>query len=127
RPPHRRRLSRRRRRVVEVSMVEPDAQLTEFFKAFKAERIKTSGAMIHTRYGGNRNGPPLLLLHGIPQTHVLWRAVAPVLAQDYFVVMTDLRGYGDSSKPPGGHDHFAYSKQAMALDQVEVMRHLGFE
>ena len=58
---------------------------------------------------------------------MLWRKVAPVLARDYFVVMTDLRGYGDSSKPPGGGDHFAYSKRAMAQDQVEVMKHLGFQ
>src|SRR5207244_5817046 len=64
---------------------------------------------------------------GIPETHVLWRKVAPALAQDFFVVMTDLRGYGDSSKPPGGGDHLAYSKRAMAQDQVEVMKQLGFE
>jgi haloacetate dehalogenase len=99
----------------------------DFFKDFKTEEIKTSGATIHTVSGGNRNGPPLLLLHGIPETHVLWRKVAPALAQDYFLVMTDLRGYGDSGKPPGGGDHFAYSKRAMAQDQVEVMKHLGFE
>jgi len=99
----------------------------QFFEGFHAEKIKTSGATINTVYGGNRNGSPLLLLHGIPETHVLWRKVAPALAQDYFVVMTDLRGYGDSSKPPGGADHFAYSKRAMAQDQVEVMKHLGFE
>jgi haloacetate dehalogenase len=74
-----------------------------------------------------RNRSPLLLLHGIPETLVCWRKVAPALAQDNFVVMTDLRGYGDISKPPGGGDHFAYSKRAMAQDQVEVMRHLGFE
>ncbi len=105
----------------------PDAQRQPFFAGFKAERIETSGATINTVYGGNRNGAPVLLLHGIPETHVLWRKVAPALAQDYFVVMTDLRGYGDSSKPPGGGDHFAYSKRAMAQDQVEVMRRLGFE
>jgi haloacetate dehalogenase len=99
----------------------------EFFKGFKSEDIKTSGATIHTVYGGNRNGTPVLLLHGIPETHVLWRKVAPALAQDYFLVMTDLRGYGDSGKPAGGGDHFAYSKRAMARDQVEVMKHLGFE
>jgi haloacetate dehalogenase len=104
-----------------------DGRRNEFLKEFKTERIKTSGATINTVYGGNRSGPPLLLLHGIPETHVLWRKIAPTLAQDYFVVMTDLRGYGDSSKPPGGGDHFAYSKRAMAQDQVEVMRHLGFE
>src|ERR1700680_2988549 len=99
---------------------------TEFFEGFKTEQIKTSGASINTVYGGNSKGSPLLLLHGIPETHVLWRKVAPALAQDYFLVMTDLRGYGDSGKPPGGGDHFAYSKRAMAQDQVEVMKHLGF-
>ena len=108
-------------------MVTPDSKRTEFFNEFETERIKTSGAAIHTVYGGNRDGSPLLLLHGIPETHVLWRKVAPTLAHDYFVVMTDLRGYGDSSKPPGGGDHFAYSKRAMAQDQVEVMQHLGFD
>jgi haloacetate dehalogenase len=106
-----------------------DAQIesaTPFFENFRAEQIKTSGATINTVYGGNRNGAPLLLLHGIPETHVLWRKVAPALMRDYFVVMTDLRGYGDSSKPSGGADHSAYSKRAMAQDEVDVMRHLGF-
>jgi haloacetate dehalogenase len=97
-----------------------------FFEGFRAERIKTSGATINTVCGGNRNGSPLLLLHGIPETHVVWRKVAPALMRNHFVVMTDLRGYGDSSKPLGGADHSAYSKRAMAQDQVEVMRHLGF-
>lgn len=107
---------------------DPDAQpRPEFFKGFKTEEIKTSGAVIHAVYGGKRNGSPLLLLHGIPETHALWRKVAPLLAQDHFLVMTDLRGYGDSSKPPGGGDHFAYSKRAMAQDQVEVMNYLGFQ
>jgi len=106
---------------------EPETQREEFFNGFETEQIKTSGATIKTVYGGNRNGSPVLLLHGIPETHVLWRKVAPALAQDFFVVMTDLRGYGDSSKPPGGGDHFAYSKRAMAQDQVEVMKQLGFE
>ena len=99
----------------------------EFFKGFQTEEIKTSGTTIHAVYGGNRSGPPLLLLHGIPETHLVWRKVAPALAQDYFLVITDLRGYGDSGKPQGGGDHFAYSKRAMAEDQVEVMKHLGFE
>jgi haloacetate dehalogenase len=98
-----------------------------FFEGFRTEQIATSGASIHTVYGGNQNGSPVLLLHGIPETHVLWRKVAPSLAEDHLVVMTDLRGYGDSSKPPEGSDHFAYSKRAMAQDQVEVMQHLGFE
>jgi haloacetate dehalogenase len=97
----------------------------EFFDGFKREQIKTSGATINTVYGGK--GSPVLLLHGIPETHVLWRKVAPLLARDYFLVIPDLRGYGDSSKPPGGADHFGYSKRAMAQDQVEVMKHLGFQ
>src|SRR5882672_8660153 len=97
----------------------------EFFNGFKREQIKTSGATINTVYGGK--GSPLLLLHGIPETHLLWRKVAPLLAQYYFLVITDLRGYGDSSKPPGGADHSGYSKRAMAQDQVEVMKHLGFQ
>jgi haloacetate dehalogenase len=105
---------------------ELDSQRKEFLKGFRNEQIKTSGATINAVYGGNHNGPALLLLHGIPETHVLWRKIAPTLAQDYFVVVTDLRGYRDSSKSPGGGDHFAYSKRAMAQDQVEVVRHLGF-
>jgi haloacetate dehalogenase len=96
----------------------------EFFEGFKHERIKTSGATINLVHGGK--GPPVLLLHGIPETYVLWRKVAPLLAQDFFLVITDLRGYGDSSKPPEGENHAAYSKRAMAQDQVEVMEHLGF-
>src|SRR6202790_5843452 len=67
----------------------------EFFDGFKREQIKVSGATINTVYGGK--GLPLLLLHGLPETHILWRKVAPLLAQDYFLVMPDLRGYGDSS------------------------------
>jgi len=108
------------------AQAEPDTQREGFFEGFETAQIKTSGATINTVYGGNHNGSPLLLLHGIPETHVLWRKVAPALARDHFVVMTDLRGYGDSSKPPGGDDHFAYSKRAMAHDQIDVMRHLGF-
>lgn len=68
-------------------------------------------------------GPPLLLLHGYPQTHLIWRKVAPALARDFTVVLTDLRGYGDSGRPDDGD----YSKRAMAADQVAVMRGLGFE
>lgn len=88
---------------------EGESQRLQFFEGFKTEQIKTSGATINTVYGGNRDGAPLLLLCGIPETHVLWRKVAPTLSRDYFIVMTDLRGYGDSSKPPGGGDLFAYS------------------
>jgi haloacetate dehalogenase len=68
-----------------------------------------------------------LLLHDYPQTHAMWHPVAPRLAQRLTVVMTDLRGYGDSSNPPGGEDHAGYTKRAMATDQVEAMEALGFE
>jgi haloacetate dehalogenase len=95
------------------------------FSGFSTERIDVDGVRINTARGGQ--GPPVLLLHGYPQTHVMWHRVAPVLAQQHTVVCPDLRGYGDSDKPPGGADHAAYSKRAMAVDQVEVMRALGFD
>src|SRR5215471_14639822 len=101
------------------------AQSAPLFPGFESRRINTSGATIHTVYGGS--GPPLLLVHGYPQTHVEWHKIAPRLAQKFTVVMTDLRGYGDSSKPPDGENHANYSKRAMALDQVEVMHHFGFD
>jgi haloacetate dehalogenase len=72
-------------------------------------------------------GPPLLLLHGHPQSLIIWRKVAPVLARHFTLVMPDLRGYGDSGKPPGGAAHEAYSKREMARDQVDLMKALGFE
>ena len=97
----------------------------EFFPGFGPFRIATSGAEINGVVGGS--GPPVLLLQGWPQTHLEWRHVAPALARRFTVVATDLRGYGDSSKPPEGENHAAYSKRAMAQDQVEVMRQLGFE
>jgi haloacetate dehalogenase len=99
--------------------------MADFFPGFTERRIKTSGAEINLITGGN--GPPLLLLHGYPQTHLMWRKVAPRLAQEFTVVAPDLRGYGDSSKPPAGPDNENYSKRALALDQVETMAALGFE
>jgi haloacetate dehalogenase len=95
------------------------------FEGFERTLIDTGEAVICARHGGA--GPPLLLLHGIPQTHVMWHRIAPWLARDFTVVATDLRGYGDSSKPASTPDHAPYSKRAMARDQVEVMRRLGFE
>ena len=92
---------------------------------FERRQIAASGATINLRIGGA--GPPLLLLHGYPQTHVMWHRIAPALAEDFTVVLADLRGYGDSAKPPGGADHANYSKRAMARDQTEVMASLGFE
>ena len=99
--------------------------LSALFPGFETRRIATSGATINVVRGGS--GPPLLLIHGYPQTHVEWHKIAPRLARSFTVVMTDLRGYGDSSKPPDGENHANYSKRAMALDQVEVMRTLGFD
>jgi len=96
-----------------------------FFPGFRPFRIATAGAEINGVVGGS--GPPVLLLQGWPQTHLEWRHVAPVLAQHFTVVATDLRGYGDSSKPPEGENHAGYSKRVMAQDQIEVMRALGFE
>jgi haloacetate dehalogenase len=95
------------------------------FEGFTRTEIKTSGARIVTVHGGN--GPPLLLMHGNPFNHLSWHKVAPRLAEDFTVVATDLRGYGDSEKPPGGADHSGYSFRAMAQDQVEVMAALGFD
>src|SRR3989442_14348926 len=95
------------------------------FEGFSRAQIDTSGARINLRFGGS--GPPLLLLHGNPLTHVMWHKVAPRLAEDFTVVATDLPGYGDSSKPFGGGDHFDYSFPAMARDQVEGMKQLGFD
>src|SRR6185312_1393637 len=92
---------------------------------FKAQRVQTSGATLHTVMGGS--GPPLLLIHGAPLTHLSWYRVAPELAKKYTVVAPDLRGYGDSSKPEDGDKHINYSKRSMAQDKVELMRHFGFE
>jgi haloacetate dehalogenase len=95
------------------------------FDGFTRSSVDTGEATICVRSGGS--GPPLLLLHGYPQTHVMWHLIAPRLARDFSVVAMDLRGYGDSSKPPTTPDHEPYSKRAMARDAVAVMRHLGFE
>ena len=93
------------------------------FPGFVRRKIRASGATINLVLGGE--GPPLLLLHGYPETHAMWHKVAPQLARDYTVVCPDLRGYGDSSKPKGLPDHSNYSKRAMALDMVETMQALG--
>ncbi len=95
------------------------------FEGFKLSMIDTGEAVIRVRHGGS--GLPLLLLHGHPQTHMMWHTIAPRLARDFTVVAADLRGYGDSSKPPTTPDHAPYSKRAMARDQVAVMQRLGFE
>ena len=91
---------------------------------FKAQKVEVTGATLHAVIGGK--GPPLLLIHGAPLTHLSWFRVAPELAKNYTVVAADLRGYGDSSKPADGDKHINYSKRTMAQDQVELMRHFGF-
>jgi haloacetate dehalogenase len=97
--------------------------MTALFPGFEKRRIRTSGATINLVTGGE--GPPVLLLHGYPETHAMWHKVAPRLARDYTVVCPDLRGYGDSSKPRGLPDHSNYSKRAVALDMAEAMESLG--
>ncbi len=108
-----------------AAAAQQPADTTKYFPGFKPFRVKTTGAEINGVIGGQ--GPPILLLHGAPQTHISWRMVAPKLAATRTVVVSDLRGYGDSSKPPDGEMHVNYSKRAMALDQVEVMKHFGFD
>lgn len=97
----------------------------DYFPEFRAFRMPTTDAVINGVVGGS--GPPVLLLHGWPQTHLIWRKVAPLLARTHTVVATDLRGYGDSSIPADGQGHSGYSKRAMAGDQVELMHKLGFD
>jgi len=95
------------------------------FEGFEQRTVTTNEVTINLVQGGS--GPGVLLLHGYPQTHVIWQRVAPLLAERFTVICPDLRGYGDSSKPPGDPDHVAYSKRVMTQDQVEVMQSLGFD
>jgi haloacetate dehalogenase len=95
------------------------------FEGFREERRAGAGVELRLRIGGE--GPPLLLLHGNPQTHAMWHRVAPVLAKRFTVVCPDLRGYGFSGKPTVSADHAAYAKRAMAADMLALMRGLGFE
>ena len=95
------------------------------FPGFTHLTVPTSGADIHLVRKGS--GPPVLLLHGYPQSHVCWHKVAPRLAEEFTVVCTDLKGYGDSGKPAGDKDHANYSKRTMAAEQIEVMSALGFD
>jgi haloacetate dehalogenase len=104
-----------------LTAVEPGA----FFPGFSTEMVKTSGTQIHVLRKGT--GRPLLLLHGYPETHLTWHKVAPQLAEQFSVIVPDLRGYGKSGKPQDGKRHENYSFRAMAQDQVDVMRHFGHE
>ena len=95
-------------------------------EGFKERRLSVNGGM-NINFAMKGNGPPLLLLHGYPQTHAKWHKIAPALAERFTVVAPDLRGYGDSDKPEGDEKHLTYSKRVMAQDQVELMSQLGFE
>ena len=95
------------------------------FEGFDRRRIETDETVVNLVVGGS--GPPVLLLHGYPQTHVMWHRVAPRLAERHTVVAADLRGYGDSGKPPSTADHAPYAKRAMAADQRQAMAALGFD
>ncbi len=95
------------------------------FPGFVSQRVKASRAEIFVLKGGS--GPPLLLLHGHPETHVAWHKIASSLAKQFTVILPDLRGYGDSSKPDDGERHRNYSFRSMANDQRDVMKHFGFE
>lgn len=104
-----------------ANAAELDARL---FPGFETRTLSANGVSIHTLVGGN--GPPVLLLHGAPQSHLSWAQVAVDLAKDHTIVAPDLRGYGWSSKPDGGENHVNYSKRTMAQDNVDLMRELGF-
>jgi haloacetate dehalogenase len=98
---------------------------TPWFDGFERCDFSVDGTRIHARVGGRAGAPPLLLLHGFPQTHAMWQRVAQRLAPNFSLVLPDLRGYGDSDKPAGGADHAGYSKRAMAADLAGLMRQLG--
>jgi haloacetate dehalogenase len=101
------------------------ADVAALFPGFKHLDMRTTGAVIRLRHGGS--GPPLLMLHGNPNNHVLWYAVAARLAERYHVVLADLRGYGDSSLPEPGPNLVNYSFRVMAEDMIEVMANLGYQ
>jgi haloacetate dehalogenase len=114
--------SARPARAADMDSSPLDARL---LPGFRVEKVKTSGATLHTVIGGS--GPPLLLIHGAPLTHLSWFRVAPELAKKFTVIAPDLRGYGDSSKPEDGENHINYSKRSMAQDQIELLQHFGFD
>jgi pimeloyl-ACP methyl ester carboxylesterase len=110
------------RRLLEAMRIEGRGHVMSvpLSSSFTYHRIDAEGVRINCALGGN--GPPVLLLHGYPQTHLIWHHVAPKLATDYTVVLADLRGYGDSDKPRPSADNGEYAKRAMARDQLHVMR-----
>jgi haloacetate dehalogenase len=97
----------------------------DMFEGFAGLDVRVNGVRLRGRVGGDPARPALVLLHGFPQSHLIWRAMAPSLARDFFVVAPDLRGYGDSERPPATADHSPYSKREMARDCVALLEHLG--
>jgi haloacetate dehalogenase len=95
-----------------------------FFEGFRLDKVTVTGGDLRLRHGGN--GPPLLLLHGNPQTHVMWHAIAPALAEQFTVFCPDLRGYGQSFKPDATADHAPYAKRELAADMMQLMDHFGW-
>ena len=116
--------------MTQTSQTQPSGAMPPLLPAqglmqgFQRHTVKTRGAEINVVIAGE--GPPLLLLHGNPLTHVSWHKIAPTLAKSFTVIAPDLRGYGDSSKPDGGPDHAAYTFRAMGEDAFDVMDHFGF-
>jgi haloacetate dehalogenase len=99
-----------------------------FPKYFERKKIEVNGILINCEFGGNKsNKIPLLLIHGYPQTHLMWYTIVEKLSKKYFIICPDLRGYGDSSKPKGDENHINYSKKIMAKDMMHLMNHFGFE
>jgi haloacetate dehalogenase len=111
--------------LLEILLAKSDDLAVQNLADFSTVKVQTRAGQMHTRKGGR--GPPLLLMHGHPQTHAMWHLVAPALAQHFTVVMMDLRGYGDSARPNSDAEHAPYSKRDMARDAVAVMHHYGFD
>ena len=106
-------------------MEENNKEEIKIFNKFIEEHIKGDGATLFVRRAGPQNAPPVVLLHGYPQTSAMWHSVAPILAKSLQVVCPDLRGYGKSEKPVSDKSHFPFSKRAMAQDIIAVMKNLG--
>ncbi len=116
--------------TISSSYVDWEAHMTDtsdWFAGFTTVDHQTGDVTIHARVGGRADAPPLVLLHGFPQNHTMWHRIARQLAPHFRLVLPDLRGYGDSGKPPGGPGHVNYSKRTMANDIAELMRALGHD
>ncbi len=111
--------------LLEILLAKSDDLAVQNLADFSTVKVQTRAGQMHTRKGGR--GPPLLLMHGHPQTHAMWHLVAPALAKHFTVVMMDLRGYGESARPSSDAEHAPYSKRAMAHDALAVMHHYGFD